>query len=62
MDVQIEHPKSGKIVVGRQLNTGEEIRDGDVFASETGCWEDDPSLQGSKIDEGCIIIWVRPQV
>lgn len=44
---------------GRLLEAGDELEDGDVFASVEGTWQKCP-CPGLKIMSGAETMWVRP--
>ena len=55
------HPLSGIPVFGELLKPGDELKEGDVYPSSSGQWQNCPVL-GLKIQPGCTTIWVRPEM
>jgi|GEM_PF-3585555 len=56
------HPQSEKEIFGEQLVPGDVLREGDVYPSTTGEWQDCPAgLPGQKLGPKCVGFWVRPE-
>lgn len=64
MDERFEHPQNKKeVIVGKLLSLGDYLKEGDMYPSENGHWEEcEPCDFGADIDEECHTTWVRPQV
>jgi hypothetical protein len=55
------HPKDySKTVIGKRLESGDILEDGDVYDSTSGNWERQPILTGTRLRSGFAAYWVRP--
>ena len=56
---EYQHPNSYAPIQGVRLVPGMELRATDRYASTSGKWEP-CSSPGLVIQEGCAVVWVRP--
>lgn len=55
------HPVSKTPIDAVRIGPGATLREGDMYDSSSGKWEQQRLIAGCKLEAGCETIWLRPQ-